>query len=91
MSQRRVYTDQFKQEVMLYLDAHPELSHRKIADSFGLRSEIVSRWNRERKSSNDSPSQITDEVRAQQLEVARLREENEILKKALAIFSKQKR
>lgn len=88
---RKRYPLDFKKEVLQFLDAHPEMSHREVADTFGLDRDIVSLWNRKMNPIERSMTSESEEIRAYQKEMARLREENEILKKALAIFSEQKK
>jgi transposase len=88
---KKRYPLDFKKEVLQFLDAHPEMSHREVADTFGLERDMVSTWNRKMNPIERSMTSDSEEIRGYQKEMARLREENEILKKALAIFSGQKK
>ena len=96
MRTRRNYTAEFKREVIEYFNAHPEMNVTKTAKAFGIRYDLVSRWNNEiKKASNDAfpgnGNPINEEKIKQQRELYLLRKENEILKKALAIFSRVKK
>ena len=84
-----VYTKEFMQECVRYYNAHSELTYREAAAGLGINCETLSKWVRkdaeERGEMNVSDHAELRELRAK---VARLEEENEILKKAAAFFAR---
>ena len=98
LKERRMYPPEFKREAV-ELMKNSEKSVKEIAADLGIRTELLHRWKREQLSAGDHsfPGQGNlgdpEEASRRALE-KRLRdaeEERDILKKALAIFSKQTR
>lgn len=86
MAERRNYTDEFK--VMIIELAAAGKSIREICSEYSLHQNIVRRWIREKKPiSIDGDTLSIEEMRKIKRENAKLREEVEILKKAMAIFA----
>lgn len=92
-NQRRRFSREFKLEAVRMLR---ESGHglTQVADDLGLRPDMLRRWSRELAVDPEQafPGQgrlkpDEEEVRQLRREVQRLREERDILKKALAIFS----
>lgn len=98
LKDRRQYPPEFKREAV-ELVLNSEKPVKEIAEDLGIRTEILHRWKREYLSSGDHsfPGQgkLGDPEEASRRDLEkRLRdaeEERDILKKALAIFSKQTR
>ena len=94
---RRRFSREFKIEAVRLVD---ECGHRQsdVARDLEIRSELIRRW---RKQLRDDPEHAfpgegrlkppEEDVRRLQRENRRLREEREIFKKALAIFSDRRR
>jgi len=94
----RYYPPEFKREALEML-AFGEYSMAQLERQLGITSGLLRNWKRsaERKGEYPSPNvepttPATAEARVRQLERenARLRQEREILKKAMAIFSSRK-
>jgi len=91
---RRRYTKEFKNDAVQYLTNHPEKSITDAAANLGVKRDLLSRWKKEREEHKDSSFpgngnlHDDDEVLKLKRQLADSQEENEILKKALAIFSK---
>jgi transposase len=91
---RRRYTKEFKDDAVQYLINHPEKSITDAAANLGVKRDLLSRWKKERelhgKQSFPGNGNIQDDDELIKLrrKLADSQEENEILKKALAIFSK---
>jgi transposase len=89
---RRKHSDEFKQEaVKLVLDQGMSVS--QVAINLGINVSMLHTWVRRLESENSNVSQAGEE----QMEIARLREENrrlrmerDILKKATAFFANEK-
>jgi transposase len=87
------YTPEFKaRAVEMYRAAGPEATYAEIARDLGVDAGSLSHW--VKLASNDRPDdpemnpfQIQEENRRLKRELARLREENEILLKASAFFA----
>ena len=91
---RRDYTKEFKTESVEYL-IHSGKTARKIAAELGISNELLSRWKREynehkEKAFPGNGNPIEKELFQLRKEFADVKEERDILKKALAIFSKRK-
>ena len=92
--QRRKYTEEFKAEaVRLVLEGGHSLAG--VARDLGLHQTQLRRWKQKHMDANGmgSPQRIVgnardEELRRLKLDNLRLREERDILKKAVAIFSK---
>lgn len=93
METRRKYTKAFKQEA-LALVASSGKSASQVAGDLGIFPGLLQRWQREVREENKGRTAFTGQGKARDEEMARLsrenkdlRETNEILKKAVAIFS----
>ena len=85
---RRSYADEFKQEaVQMLLDGH---SASSVADRLGLSgTNVLYRWKREAIGKGGAAARTLDDRLGQlQEELRRVERERDILKKALAIFSR---
>lgn len=87
-SKRRSYPDDLKREaVRMLADGH---SAPSIAERLGLSSpNLVYTWRKQFQVESPLASQDDDQLRALRDELARTQRERDILKKALAIFSRQ--
>jgi transposase len=92
-SDRRRYTKEFKLEaVQLVLSKGSKAS--VVARNLGIKPNLLARWVREFKADEEHSfpglgnSRESDEVRNLRKELADVKMERDILKKALAIFSK---
>lgn len=94
---RRKFTKEFKQDaVELYLNS--ERTMKEVADGLGVSVYHLSNWKRDYLLDKDKAfpgkgnrKDKDDELYKLKKEMADLRMENEILKKAMAIFSKQQK
>ena len=93
-SERRQYTAEYKREAV-ELSESSDKSVRQIAEELGIRPRLLYRWRAaRRKHGGDAFSghgnvSVTDrEVVELRRELERTRQERDILKKALAIFSR---
>jgi transposase len=94
---RRKYDREFKiQAVKLALES--EKTTKKIAEDLGIHSGILTRWKREYKEDVENAFPGMGKLKPEDEELRRLKKENEdlkqereILKKALAIFSRPQR
>ena len=92
--QRRKYTKEFKQEaVQLVLSQGGNAS--AVARNLGIKPDLLNRWIREHNSDNEHAfpglgklKEPEEELRRLHKELADAKMERDILKKALAIFSK---
>ncbi len=93
-SERKVYTDEFKRDAVRLAQERGNLA--QTARDLGISDTVLSRW---KKALHETPNHPfpgngnphdADTARLQR-EVARLREENEILKKAVGIFTSRSR
>lgn len=92
-NQRKTYSKEFKQDALdLVKSSGKNVS--EVARDLGIDSGLLCRWNRETRQESDGKKAFTgngrprDEVLAQlQKENADLKVTNDILKKAVAIFS----
>ena len=88
VSRRRVYTEEFRQEaVQMVLDGH---SVSSVVDRLGLsNANLLYRWkNDQLRRSGPVASSLDARVRDLENELRRVERERDILKKALAIFSR---
>ncbi len=90
---RRAFTREFKLEAvrMAAVDGRPKA---QIARQLGIRVNQLRKWRQEFEAENarahsKNPPVATDEVEQLRREIARLRTENEILKKAAIYFAKE--
>lgn len=93
---RKVYTKEFKKEtVLLVLERGMTVS--QVSEDLGIGAEIIYRWIRKYKSdpTNSFPGKgrlkpEDEKLRKLERELADVKEERDILKKAISIFSKTK-
>ena len=88
-TRRRAFTDEFKQEaVQMLLDGHTAPS---VVERLGLSStNLLYRWKREQlERCGPAATSLEARVRELELELHRVERERDILKKALAILSRQ--
>jgi transposase len=90
---RRAFTREFKLEAvrLAAIDGRPKA---QIARQLGIRVNQLRKWRQEfeaenARSQSKTPPVATDEVEQLRLEIARLRTENELLKKAAIYFAKE--
>ncbi len=94
--QRRTYTKEFKTECVEYLRLHDDKSITAVAQDFGVPRDQLSRWNKEYIADTEKAFPGNGNPRDEELfklkkELAEAKEERDILKKAMAIFSRPKR
>lgn len=85
---RRRFTDEFKREaVQMVLDGHSAAS---VVERLGLSSvNLLYRWKRELlRGSGPVAASLESRVKELELELKRVERERDVLKKALAIFSR---
>lgn len=92
MGTRRKYDKQFKIESVNHLNKSDKTA-TEVASDLGLRPDLLSRWKRELEDENKEAFTGNGNSRDEELlrlkkELAEMQEERDILKKALAIFSK---
>jgi transposase len=94
---RRYFDEQFKQDAVNRV-VRTGKSCAEVARELGIRSNVLSRWRRERLSRADAqqpgaeelkPSELAAELRQARQELDDLREQRDISKKALSIFSQR--
>ena len=93
MSKRRTYTKEFKQESVQYLLSHPDKTITEVSESLGIRRDLLNRWKLDNEKHGDKSFPGKGNPRDEELfklkkQLADAEEERDILKKALAIFSK---
>lgn len=94
MGEKRVFTKEFKEQAV-ELARSTDRKQSEIASELGINGNMLARWKREAKDAEGSPIKaFTGKGKARDEEVAQLRkrvadleETNEILKKAMAIFT----
>ena len=86
MSKRKTYTDEFKTMIAELVLSGKTV--REVADEYGLSQTAIRNWVK-KKAPIDVKGDITnlEEILKMKKENARLKEENDILKKAMAIFA----
>jgi len=95
---RRQHTKEFKKESVAYL-LKSGATGKAVAQKLGISAELLNRWKRDYLKNGEAAfpgtGQIsdTDKARMRELEkqLKEVQEERDILKKALAIFSKKTR
>lgn len=98
---RRQYTQEFKLEAVR-LAAAGEKSANQVARELGIRPEMLRQWKRQAEArAGQTPTDVVpgrgqltsqdEELRRLRREVARLREERDILGKAMAFFARTTR
>jgi transposase len=90
MSERRVFTEEFKRDAVQLAKERGNIS--QVARDLGVHESVLGRWKRQLESSPDRPfpgqGNAQDPELAQlKRELVRVKEENEILKKAVGIFT----
>ena len=97
MGRRRIYTKEFKESAIELYHSSGKTS-QEVADDLGISPENLRRWLREKEEGKDETLRIfpgqgnprDEEMSRLRKENADLRETNEILKKAMAIFAERK-
>ena len=87
---RRQYTEEFKRETVELIKSSGK-SQAQIARELGICDQNISRWwqKYDQKDNFDESQTVSKEAfRAMQAELRRVKEERDILKKALNIFSR---
>jgi transposase len=89
---RRVFTEEFKRDAVRLAKERGNIS--QAARDLGVHESVLGRWKRQLEASPDRPfpgqgNPQDPELTALKRENARLKEENEILKKAVGIFTVQ--
>lgn len=95
MGERKSYDQEFKQEVIKLIKA-ANRTVSSVANDLGISKSTITQWvkQNDKHKGNAFPGKGNlrpedDELRKLKLKIADLEEENEILKKAAAIFIKQ--
>lgn len=91
---RRYYDESFKRDAVDRV-VRTGKSCAEVARELGIRPNLLTRWRRQRLAEADAqavgedlkPSELAAELRKARQEVGDLREQRDILKKALSIFS----
>ena len=88
--ERRVFTEEFKRDAVKLAKDRGNIS--QVARDLGVHESVLSRWKRQLDASPERPfpgqgNPQDPELAQMKRENARLREENEILKKAVGIFT----
>lgn len=89
-SERRVFTDEFKRDAVRLTNERGNIS--QVARDLGIHESVLTRWRRRLETTPERPfpgqgNPQDPEVAQLRRENARLREDNEILKKAVGIFT----
>ena len=97
MNQRRTYDRDFKRSAVLLCD-EPGRTVAEVAENLGIAKDLLYRWRREYRLANGKPAfpgngneALTEEqkrIRELEKELRETQMERDILKKAMAIFSK---
>ena len=97
MNRRRKYSEEFKIEAVR-LARESGRTSKDVSDDLGIRADMLRRWVRELEIEGGDAFRGSgylrtdeDELRRVKRELARVKEERDILKKAVAIFSDQNR
>lgn len=93
---RRYYDESFKRDAVDRV-VRTGKSCAEVARELGIRPNVLTRWRRQRLEQADAqavgedlkPSELAAELRKARQEVVDLREQRDILKKALSIFSQR--
>lgn len=91
---RRQFSKEFKEQALALMESSGK-SVRDLAEELGVRTDQLYRWKRSKESDRSQAFRGNgkareDELAAARKEIARLREERDILRKAIAIFSDRK-
>jgi len=87
-TQRRTYAPEFKQEAVALVRRSGQ-SANQVAKELGMTQTSLSRWLRQAIPARANGLQTAEELTALRREVARLRMERDILKKAAAFFANE--
>ena len=93
IKRRRKYDKEFKEQAVALL-LNGEKTTQQLAKELGIHWGMLSRWKREylerldAKSPDKPASKLDEETRELRKEIASLRTQRDILKKALSIFSR---
>ena len=97
MNRRRKFSQEFKKE-SVGLAREDGRTSKEVAEDLGIRADMLRRWVREFEIEREDAFRGSgvlrseeDELRRVKRELARVKEERDILKKAVAIFSDKKR
>ena len=90
MQQRRLYTEEFKRDAVRLAQERGNVA--QVARDLGIHESLLSKWKQKLKTAPERPFPGQGNPHDRELaqikrELARLKEENEILKKAVGIFS----
>lgn len=93
--ERRTYTKEFKIEAVKLSDAE-DVSVAQVAEELGIRPKLLYRWRSELREEGEQafPGQgkaKDEEVAELKRELLRVRQERDILKKALSVFAQHER
>jgi transposase len=93
-TQRKVYPDEFKREAVRLAKERGNIT--QTARELGISDNTLHNWKRQMQKTPDNPfpgqgNPRDAELAAAQRELVRLKEENEILKKAVGIFTTRPR
>jgi len=95
VKKRRVYSKEFKKETVQLILEDPDQSISQLSTNLGISQTVLHRWKREYLSKGEHSfpgngilNQSDAEISKLKKELARTQRERDILKKALAIFSK---
>ena len=88
--ERRVFTEEFKRDAVRLTKERGNIS--QVARDLGVHESVLSRWKRQMEKGVENPfpgqgNPQDPELARLKREMARLKEENEILKKAVGIFT----
>lgn len=87
MRTRRDYSPEFKEEAVRLVIEHG-LSVSQVADDLGINRSNINRWVRLHRQQGDNlPAADADELHRLRKELARVKMERDILKKAVGIFT----
>ncbi len=91
--QRRRFSEEFKREAVRLAYGSTDRTVVEVARELDVRAELIRRWRVkfEREESLGSEPDPSQEVKRLRWELRRVKQEREILKKALAIFSEVQR
>ena len=96
MSKRKTYTRAFKEKAVAM--SYERGNAKEVAEELGIKPEVLYNWRKEKKDNPRSsfPGKGKPKLTPEEAEIARLRkeladarEEAEILKKAIGVFSKR--
>ena len=90
MSTTHHYTNDFKQDAVQYVEAHPEMTLQQIAEYLGMPKDTLYGWvkTHRRKLQGSRDTSASTPMTDAEKELARLRRENRDLQDALAVLKK---